>query len=156
MSWRRAHLGTCDQILIPSECCCFVFVGRPLWWEVGSVSCQSQSGIIVHCQVLFYFLSSFVSFFHFTRHTFYVYIVQYMKGLIFQAQYSRSCSIICSLHYNSSLNTWTVVRLTATKYKPLKFSVSPFALHYIADRKQLTSVFYPCCSGNTLACGSVT
>jgi hypothetical protein len=38
MSWRRAHLGTCNQIL--SEFYCLVFVGRPLWREFGSVSCQ--------------------------------------------------------------------------------------------------------------------
>jgi hypothetical protein len=31
MSWSRAHLGTCDQILILSEFCCVVFVRRPLW-----------------------------------------------------------------------------------------------------------------------------
>jgi hypothetical protein len=36
MSWRRAHCGTCDQILILSEFCCLVSVGRPLWREVGS------------------------------------------------------------------------------------------------------------------------
>jgi hypothetical protein len=37
-------------------------------------------------------------------------------------------------HYlYSTLHTWTVVRLTATNFKPLKFSVSRFALPYIAD-----------------------
>jgi hypothetical protein len=40
-----------------------------------------------------------------------------------QAQYSRWCSIICSLHYNSNLNTWTVVLLTTIKFKPFKFSM---------------------------------
>jgi hypothetical protein len=38
-SWRRAHFGTCDQILILSEFCSLVFVGLPLWREVGSVFC---------------------------------------------------------------------------------------------------------------------
>jgi hypothetical protein len=54
MSWRRAHLGTCDQILILSEFRCVFFVGRSLWREVGSVSCQSLSAIIVHRQVFFF------------------------------------------------------------------------------------------------------
>jgi hypothetical protein len=51
-SWCRAHCGTFDQILILSEFCCLVSVGRPLWREVGSLSCQSLSAVIVH-QVLF-------------------------------------------------------------------------------------------------------
>jgi hypothetical protein len=33
MPWCRVHSGTCDQILLS--------VGRPLWLEVGPVSCQS-------------------------------------------------------------------------------------------------------------------
>jgi hypothetical protein len=32
-----------------------------------------------------------------------------------------------------SLDPWTVVRLTAAKFKPLMFSVLGFALPYIAD-----------------------
>jgi hypothetical protein len=47
-----------------------------------------------------------------------------------QAQYSRSCQ---NLRYYSSLDTWTVVRLNAAKFKPLIFSVSGFVLPYIAD-----------------------
>jgi hypothetical protein len=48
MSRYRAHSGTCDQILLSvlrlfSEVCCLVSVGRPLWREVGSVICLSQS-----------------------------------------------------------------------------------------------------------------
>jgi hypothetical protein len=69
MSWRRAHLGTSDQILILSEFRCVVFVGRPLWREVGFVSCQSLSAIIIHCQFFLLFL------FVFSRHTFYVYTI---------------------------------------------------------------------------------
>jgi hypothetical protein len=56
-----------------------------------------------------------------------------MQGLVSPAQYSRAWSIICSLHYNSILNTWTVVRLTATKFKALQFSMSGFALRYIVN-----------------------
>jgi hypothetical protein len=36
-----------------SESCCVVSVGRPLWWEVGSVSCQSLSSVfspLSNCQ----------------------------------------------------------------------------------------------------------
>jgi hypothetical protein len=48
MSRRRAHSGTCDQILhsvrgLLSESCS---VGHPLWREVGSVTCDSQSVVI--------------------------------------------------------------------------------------------------------------
>jgi hypothetical protein len=59
---------------------------------------------------------------------FYVYAI-YTRPLSAQAQYSRSCQ---NLYYNS-LDTWTVVRSTSAKFKPLIFSVLGFALHYIAD-----------------------
>jgi hypothetical protein len=50
----RAHSGTCDQILLSvrrllSESCCRVSVGHPLWQEVGSVICQSQSIAVYQC-----------------------------------------------------------------------------------------------------------
>jgi hypothetical protein len=32
-----------------SESWCIVSVGRPLWWEVGSVFCQSMSAYLVRC-----------------------------------------------------------------------------------------------------------
>jgi hypothetical protein len=63
---------------------------------------------------------------------FYVYAM-YTRPLSAQAQYSRSCQNICSLRYNSSLDTWTVVGLTAAKFKPLMFSVLGFTLPYIED-----------------------
>jgi hypothetical protein len=40
---------------------------------------------------------------------------------------------LCRLHCKSSHSTWTVVRLTATRVRPLKFPMSGFALPYIAD-----------------------
>jgi hypothetical protein len=44
--WRyRSHFGTCDQILL-SEICRLVSVERPLWREVGTVICHSQSVVI--------------------------------------------------------------------------------------------------------------
>jgi hypothetical protein len=51
MSSYRDHSVTCDQILISvkrllSESCGLVPVGCPLWREVGSVICHSQSVVI--------------------------------------------------------------------------------------------------------------
>jgi hypothetical protein len=48
MSRYRAHSETCDQTFfsvrrLSSEICCLVFLGHPLWWEVGSVICLSLS-----------------------------------------------------------------------------------------------------------------
>jgi hypothetical protein len=51
-SYCRAHYRTCDQKLILSESCCLASEGRPRWREVRSISCQSLSAVIVHCQVL--------------------------------------------------------------------------------------------------------
>jgi hypothetical protein len=76
MSWRRSQFGTCNQILVLSEFCCLVSVGRPVWREVGSVSCQSLSAILVHLQVFFVFL--FISILHATRFMY----IQYMQGLV--------------------------------------------------------------------------
>jgi hypothetical protein len=41
--------------------------------------------------------------------------------------------IISSSCYNGSLLTWTVVRLTAPKFKPLIFPVSGFALSNVTN-----------------------
>jgi hypothetical protein len=79
MSWRRAHLGTCDQTLILSEFCCVVYVGRPLWREVGSVSYQSLSAIIDHRQDLCF--SSIFPPPPILHVTHFMYI-QYMQGLV--------------------------------------------------------------------------
>jgi hypothetical protein len=65
--WCKAHCGTCAQILILSEFYCLVSAERPIWWEVGSVCCQSLSTVIVHRQVF--------AFFYFTYHKFYVHII---------------------------------------------------------------------------------
>jgi hypothetical protein len=100
-----------------SESCCVVSVGPPLWREVGSVSCQSLSSMFSPLSKIQYNL-------HCTCHMFYVYAI-YTRLLSAQAQYSRSCQ---NLRYNSSLDTWTAVRLTAAKFKPLMFSVLGFSL----------------------------
>jgi hypothetical protein len=47
----------------------------------------------------------------------------YTGPLSVQAQYNRSCPIISSSCYNSSLVTWKVLWVTAAKFKPLSFSV---------------------------------
>jgi hypothetical protein len=51
MSRCQAHSETCDQMLLSvwrllSESGCLVSVGRPLWREVGAVTCHSQSVVI--------------------------------------------------------------------------------------------------------------
>jgi hypothetical protein len=45
MSWCQVHSGTCDQMLFCLKVAVFS-VRRPLWREVGCVSCQC----LVHCQ----------------------------------------------------------------------------------------------------------
>jgi hypothetical protein len=124
-------LWACDQTLFPvwrfmSESCFLVSVGCPLWREVGFASCQSLSAVFNH------FCQNVILFTFYMSHVLCLYNI-YTRPLSTQAQYRRSCPIICSLHYNSSLNTWTVVSLTAAKFKPLIFPVSGFALSYIAD-----------------------
>jgi hypothetical protein len=59
--------------------------------------------------------------------------IQYMQDLVSPGSVQQIMLHPCSLHCNSSLNTWTVVRLTATKLKPLKFSTSEFILPYVVD-----------------------
>jgi hypothetical protein len=86
-------------------------VGRSLWREDGPVVCQTQSAVISPLSVCTYNL-------HFTSYYMYVYTT-YTRPLSVQAQYSRSYPIISSSRYNSSLVTWTVVCLTAAKFKPL-------------------------------------
>jgi hypothetical protein len=104
------------------ESCCVVSLGRPLWWEVRSVSCQSLSAVFSPLSKIYYNL-------HCTCHMVYVYAM-YTRPLSAQAQYSRSRQ---NLRYNSSLDTWAVVRLITAKFKPLIFSVLGFALPSIVD-----------------------
>jgi hypothetical protein len=88
MSWCQAHSGTCDQMLLPfrgllSESCCLVSVGHPLWREVGSVICQSQSEVT--CQYIHKYL-------HFVCLTqFRDVCTIHMKLLSVLARYSRLC-----------------------------------------------------------------
>jgi hypothetical protein len=113
-SWCRAHCATFDQILILSEICCLSL----------SLSVTVSSNCPSSLFVLFFF---FILFFSPTLHvTCFMHIVQYMQGLVSPGSVQRSCChFYRSSHYKSSLNTWTVVRLTATKFEP--------HLPYIAD-----------------------
>jgi hypothetical protein len=60
--------------------------------------------------------------------------VQYIQGL-FQSRLGTTdyTLVTSSLHYNDSLVTWTVIHMTATKFKSLIFSVSGFALSNAAN-----------------------
>jgi hypothetical protein len=66
-SWCRAPSGTHDQIFSPTSWLLWslFFLGRPLWWEGGSVICRSL------CRVRIFTLLLIVT----------VYIVQYVQGL---------------------------------------------------------------------------
>jgi hypothetical protein len=66
----------------------------------------------------------------------------YTSPLSVQALQSRSC--ISYLCYNGSLVTWTVVSLTAAKFKPLIFSMSRFVLSYAANMFILMILYGSC------------
>jgi hypothetical protein len=79
--------------------------------------------------------------------------IQHIQGLLsVQAQYNRSCPIISSSCYNSSLVTWTVVCLTAAKFKPLiLFSVTTDGESYILSAR----IIHRKHSSSIVACVSV-
>jgi hypothetical protein len=60
-----------------------------------------------------------------------------------QAHCSRLCPISSSFRYNSTLVTWTVVYLTAAKFKPLILSMSGFSLPNIANIFVIMVVWLP-------------
>jgi hypothetical protein len=82
-------------------------------WDALS---DEKSGLspVSHCQQYLVYCQNVI---YFTCHMFYVYAINTWP-LSAQAQYSRSCHNLC---YNSSLDTWTVLRLTAAKFKPVMF-----------------------------------
>jgi hypothetical protein len=100
-----------------------------LW---GALS-DERSGLspVNHCQQYLIHCQNVISFTFYMPHMFYLYAI-YTRPLSAQAQYSSS-------HYNGSLDTWTVLRLAASKFKPLLFSVLVFALPYIADKSKSKS-----------------
>jgi hypothetical protein len=60
--------------------------------------------------------------------------IQYIQGL-FQSRLSTAdyALVTSSLQNNDSLVTWTVIHMTASKFKPLIFSVSGFALSNVSN-----------------------
>jgi hypothetical protein len=63
----------------------------------------------------------------------YIHIHTHTRPLSVQVQYSKFCPINSSPGYNGSFVTWTVIRMTATKFQPLTFSVTGFTLYIIAN-----------------------
>jgi hypothetical protein len=80
-----------DQILLPfqelgSGICCPVSVGRPLWWEAGSVLCKSQSSHLSVCTFTIY-----ICVFHIF--TIYIWVMSSVYSLSTdQIQTTTSCS----------------------------------------------------------------
>jgi hypothetical protein len=60
--------------------------------------------------------------------------IQCVQGLSVQAQYSRLCHISSSFRYNSSLVSWTVVCLTAAKFK----RVTQSQIHIATDGQSIS------------------
>jgi hypothetical protein len=128
-SQSKSHIATDGQsVLLSSPICQLLFCpcGAPSVTKgrVRRVS-ESLSAVITQssqCTLCLHFT------FYYMLLNVCVYI-QYIQSLLsFQGQYSRSCPVFISSHYNGSLVTWTVVCLTAAKFKPLVFPVSVFAL----------------------------
>jgi hypothetical protein len=122
-SWCRTHFGTRDQILILSKVAVLCIWAPSL--TRGRV-CLLSVIVSITCPMPSLFTFSLHSSLHFMSDMFYIYIIC-TRPLPAQAQYNRSCPVIWtrSLLYN---NAWTLVRATATKFKPLICSVSGFAL----------------------------
>jgi hypothetical protein len=76
----------------------------------------------------------------FMFHVFYssAFYVQYIQSL-FQSRFgSADCALLVTINsnYHSSLDTWTVVLMISTKFKPFIFSVWGFALSNIAYKSK--------------------
>jgi hypothetical protein len=88
------------------------FGGRPLWREGASVLCLTQSTVIVNSQYIHIF----------TFYMFNIFSIRYNKNKIYtrplsvRGLYIRLWPISGSFRYHSSLDTSTVVRLTAAKF----------------------------------------
>jgi hypothetical protein len=100
MSSCRAQSGTFDQRPFFFESHCPVIWGRPLWREVGS--CVRHSSVIYN-----------------------LYKIYNIQGLSQYRLCTADYALVTSrlLHYGS-LDTWTVVHMTAAKFKPHLKAVS--------------------------------
>jgi hypothetical protein len=118
MSWCPAHSGTCDQIFFPNLLSCLC--GAPSLTR-GRVSLLSVQSIVVSQYLHSPCWTQFSD-------------VQYIQGLV----QSRLCTaeyalVTSSLLYYGSLDSWTVVHMTAATFKPLIFSMSGLALANVAN-----------------------
>jgi hypothetical protein len=60
--------------------------------------------------------------------------IQYIQGIVQSRLGTADYALVTSnLHNNDSLVTWTVIHMTAAKFKPLIYSVSGFALSNAAN-----------------------
>jgi hypothetical protein len=97
MPWCRAHSGSHAQMFVTVDDYCCVFVGRPLWREVGSVDCQSESAFLSNLSV------------HIRVFTFQMFNIQmcvhtlYLRPLSVRAQYSNLCTTNTSSRCHGSL-----------------------------------------------------
>jgi hypothetical protein len=129
--------------LTDSQSVKYVLASSPLWnlWPdiifclkvavlfLWGAPSDERSGLSFdsHCQHYLVHCQNFILFTFYMSHMFYVYTI-YTRPLSANAQYSRSCPSICSLHYNSSLDTWMIVHLPTAKFMPLIFSILGFTL----------------------------
>jgi hypothetical protein len=120
----------------------YVLVSNPLWdlrqdinsvWKLilsslwGTLSDErSRLSLVSHCLQYLSIVMFFAFFFFILCITHVLCITISIVPQSAEAQYSRSCPIICILRYKSLYN-WTVMHLKATTFKPLNFlcRVSP-------------------------------
>jgi hypothetical protein len=91
-------------------------VKHPLWREDRFVSYELSS---VHVAPIAWYWKFF--------------LLQYIQALCQSRLLKADQPVLFTLCYNGSLVTWTVVSLTAAKFKPLIFSVSGFVLPCAAN-----------------------
>jgi hypothetical protein len=118
MYWCQVHSGTCGQILFCLQVAVLSLRGALSDKRSGLSPVSHCQQYLVHCQKL--------NIIYILCHMFYVYAI-YTRPLSAQAQYSRSCQNICSLCYNSSLDT---VHLTTTKFNRLHLALYYGHLHF--------------------------
>jgi len=122
-SWHWGPSGTHDQIFVVVEILRFCFTWGVLPVEGTGLSRNRSHSLSVSSNVFVAFLVLF-----------YTQLYLYTPGLWPQDLYSSlSVALVYYLWINNSLDTWTVVCLTATKSGAFKFSVLGFALAHAAN-----------------------
>jgi hypothetical protein len=112
-------------------CCCLTITVVSLWGalsdERSGLPFTSQSSqYLVICQYVHKYL-------HFICLTKSCVHMLYLRPLSVRAQYSNLSPTNSSSRCHDSLDTWTVLHMSAAKFKPLIFSVWGFALSNIAN-----------------------